>query len=227
MTVISGDAEITYKHPNQKLLSIKYKDYVFPHNPETTSFKCDRSYIKHKYPNLAGNELEDFSINAIVITGRGIFFGANAYKDFNRLFKEFKKDGVGDFSHPIYSEVTRGLMVSLESTVNAEVDTIEYSFEVVADTEPDTKEKIEPVVEVADTDIGKKSYRVGDIVDFKGGTHYVSSYSSSKGYKATAGKAKITLGPDCKGNGKAHPWHLIHTDNKSNVYGWVDEGTFS
>ena len=41
-----------------------------------------------------------------------------------------------------------------------------------------------------------------------------------------AGKAKITLGPDCAGNGKAHPWHLIHTDSQSNVYGWVDEGTF-
>ena len=41
-----------------------------------------------------------------------------------------------------------------------------------------------------------------------------------------AGKAKITLGPNCAGNGKAHPWHLVHMDSKSNVYGWVDEGTF-
>ena len=54
----------------------------------------------------------------------------------------------------------------------------------------------------------------------------MSSYSSAKGYNARAGKAKITLGPDCKGNGKAHPWHLIHTNSSSNVYGWVDEGTF-
>lgn len=70
------------------------------------------------------------------------------------------------------------------------------------------------------------SHKVGDIVQFKGGTHYVSSYSGAKGYSAKAGPAKITLGPDCKGNGKAHPWHLIHTDKTSNVYGWVDEGTF-
>lgn len=63
-------------------------------------------------------------------------------------------------------------------------------------------------------------------MNFHGGTHYVSSYSSAKGYNARAGKAKITLGPDCKGNGKAHPWHLIHTDSSSNVYGWVNEGTF-
>ena len=44
--------------------------------------------------------------------------------------------------------------------------------------------------------------------------------------ETTAGKAKITLGPNCAGNGKAHPWHLVHMDSKSNVYGWVDEGTF-
>lgn len=72
----------------------------------------------------------------------------------------------------------------------------------------------------------KKTYKVGDIVYFKGGAHYVSSWPGAKGYKATAGKAKITLGPDCAGNGKAHPWHLKHLDNKSNVEGWVNEGTF-
>ena len=75
-------------------------------------------------------------------------------------------------------------------------------------------------------EFGIKTYKVGDIVNFHGGKHYVSSYSSAKGYNARAGKAKITLGPDCKGNGKAHPWHLIHTNSSSNVYGWVDEGTF-
>ena len=72
----------------------------------------------------------------------------------------------------------------------------------------------------------KKEYKVGDIVNYHGGTHYVSSYSDSKGYKAKPGKAKITLDPNCRKNGKAHPWHLIHIDSSSNVYGWVDEGTF-
>ena len=72
----------------------------------------------------------------------------------------------------------------------------------------------------------KKTYKVGDIVNFHGGTHYFSSYPGARGYSARAGRAKITLGPDCRGNGHAHPWHLIHVDSSSNVYGWVDEGTF-
>lgn len=68
-----------------------------------------------------------------------------------------------------------------------------------------------------------KDYQVGDIVNFKGGAHYVSSYPGAKGYEARAGKAKIT---NKDGSGKAHPWHLIHADSGSNVYGWVDDGTF-
>lgn len=79
----------------------------------------------------------------------------------------------------------------------------------------------EPVVQNHQS--AQKSYNVGDIVNFKGGTHYVSSYPGSKGYNARAGKAKITIK---NGSGKAHPWHLIHVDSGSNVYGWVDDGTF-
>lgn len=74
----------------------------------------------------------------------------------------------------------------------------------------------------ADTE--KKSYQVGDIVNFHGGTHYVSSYPGAAGSSAKAGPAKITI---ANGSGKAHPWHLQTTDwSKSNVYGWVDNGTF-
>lgn len=69
----------------------------------------------------------------------------------------------------------------------------------------------------------KKGYSVGDIVNFHGGTHYYSSYPGAKGYSARAGQAKITI---ANGSGGAHPWHLIHTDSSSNVYGWVDDGTF-
>lgn len=68
-----------------------------------------------------------------------------------------------------------------------------------------------------------KTYNVGDVVNYKGGTHYVSSYSGSRGFTAKAGKAKITA----KNAGQAHPYHLIRTDSSSNVYGWVDAGTFT
>lgn len=70
----------------------------------------------------------------------------------------------------------------------------------------------------------KKEYKKGDIVQFNGGYHYVSSTASSPtGGKCAAGPAKITY----TAAGAPHPWHLVHTDGQSRVYGWVDDGTFS
>ena len=69
-----------------------------------------------------------------------------------------------------------------------------------------------------------KEYNVGDVVQFNGGSHYVSSYPGAQGYRAKAGPARITIK---NGSGKAHPWHLVHTDGTSDVYGWVDDGSFS
>ena len=68
-----------------------------------------------------------------------------------------------------------------------------------------------------------KSYAPGTEVIFNGGTHYVAS-DSNTGYTVKGtGKAKITKIAE----GAKHPYHLIHSDNSCNVYGWVDSGTFS
>ncbi len=69
-----------------------------------------------------------------------------------------------------------------------------------------------------------KDYKVGDIVQFNGGYHYISSTASNPtGTECAAGPAKITL----IAKGAKHPWHLIHTDSSTRVYGWVDDGTFN
>ena len=211
------------------LSRIRYKDFTFPNNTETTGFECERSYIKHKYPGLTGEELEDLGANAIIISGEGYFFGANAYNDFRSLYNEYKKEGVGTVSHPIFTQVTKGLMTSLKGYVDPGSNAIKIIFEIVADTVPNTKEVIatKPVTSNQSSQSTKKTYKTGDIVNFKGGKQYPNSYKNATGYSAKAGQAKITLDPTCKGNGGAHPWHLIKTSgSSSNVYGWVDTGTF-
>lgn len=60
--------------------------------------------------------------------------------------------------------------------------------------------------------------QVGDPVRFSGGMHYTSA-NGSTGYKAKAGPARVTRFLE----GRKHPYHVIHTDGTSNVYGWVDE----
>lgn len=67
----------------------------------------------------------------------------------------------------------------------------------------------------------KQAYKVGDVVQFVGNRHYVSM-SATAGKVCKPGPAKITAAATSVG--ARHPYHLIHTDGTSNVYGWVDAG---
>lgn len=61
------------------------------------------------------------------------------------------------------------------------------------------------------------TYKVGDIVQFAGGKHYANSQATS-GTTVKPGQAKVTaVAPAGK-----HPYHIVHTDSASTVYGWVD-----
>lgn len=68
------------------------------------------------------------------------------------------------------------------------------------------------------TSISGETLKIGDVVNFTGNRHYVSS-TGDDGYSCTPGEAKITLlAPKA-----AHPYHLVHTnESRSTVYGWVD-----
>lgn len=70
--------------------------------------------------------------------------------------------------------------------------------------------------EPAEEQGGGVSLEVGNVVYFQGTTHYSYSNATS-GYPCTPGPAKIVQKYDGR-----HPIALIHTDNTSNVYGWVD-----
>lgn len=62
------------------------------------------------------------------------------------------------------------------------------------------------------------SHKVGDVVQFTGNKHFASA-SAANGVTAKPGPAKITI----VSAGAKHPYHVVHTDGTSNVYGWVNE----
>lgn len=67
------------------------------------------------------------------------------------------------------------------------------------------------------------AFKVGDIVEFTGSTHYTSS-TGTCGTTAKPGKAKITIIV----TGTAHPYHLIaENGGGSTVYGWVNAADIS
>lgn len=65
----------------------------------------------------------------------------------------------------------------------------------------------------------KTTFKRGDIVEFIGDTQYLNAITTS-GIPATPGKARISMISN-NANTK-HPYHIIHVDSTSNVYGWVD-----
>lgn len=61
-------------------------------------------------------------------------------------------------------------------------------------------------------------YKIGDVVNFTGSVHYVSS-SAANGSSCKPGKVKITA---VYASGK-HPYHAIaEAGGGSTAYGWVD-----
>ena len=82
-----------------------------------------------------------------------------------------------------------------------------------------------PVVSAPSAPKTEWTPKVGDIVTFNGNTHYWSA-NAKNGSSCRPGTAKITAIYQL-GKSK-HPYHLIRTSgSKSNVYGWVDVGTFT
>ena len=65
--------------------------------------------------------------------------------------------------------------------------------------------------------------KVGDVVQFSGGPHYGSAAASTAAGTPKAGPAKVTRIV----KGAKHPYHIVHTDGQSSVYGWVDAANVS
>lgn len=68
------------------------------------------------------------------------------------------------------------------------------------------------------TPAASSAIALNDVVQFTGGPHYISSTATSYKVQPKAGPAKVTA----MAKGARHPYHVIHTDSSSTVYGWVD-----
>lgn len=125
--------------------------------------------------------------------------------------------GVGVFINIPHLGLNRTFYVDEDDhTFEGELHTMSLTLNLISEASTDNSGSGESTED--------KAYKVGDVVQFKGGKHYVSSTASSPAStNLAAGPAKITY----VAKGAAHPWHLVHMDSQTRVYGWVDEGTFS
>lgn len=108
------------------LKPMRYKDYTWPHNPETYAVEYRRQVAAHKVP-LGGYCLQDLGRTYRVLRGEGTFAGERAYEEFRTLAEVFDQAGPGLLVHPVWRTVS-AYFVTLELLEEPVPDYVRYSF---------------------------------------------------------------------------------------------------
>jgi spore coat assembly protein SafA len=110
-----------------ELTPMRYKDYVWPHNPETYSVTWQRKIAVHKVP-FGRYCMQEMGPGYRVMRGEGTFVGTSAYQEFQRLAAVFDQDGAGMLTHPVW-QAAQAHFVSLQLTEEPLPDYVRYAFE--------------------------------------------------------------------------------------------------
>ena len=109
-----------------RLKPMRYKDYTWPHNPETYTVEHRRQVAAHKVP-LGGWCLQDLGRTWRILRGEGTFAGEGAYEEFQTLAEVFFQEGPGLLVHPVWRTVN-AYFVTLEVLEEPLPDYVRYSF---------------------------------------------------------------------------------------------------
>lgn len=110
-----------------KLQPMRYKDYVWPHNPKTCEMTYKRSIAEIKLP-FGGWVMQDMGKTGRVLSGEGEFVGENAYEQFRALAAVFDRGGAGVLMHPVW-QMTNALFSSLTLAEEPRENYVRYYFE--------------------------------------------------------------------------------------------------
>lgn len=110
-----------------RLQPMRYKDYVWPHNPRTYSISYRRVVATHKVP-YGYYTMENLGQSYRVMTGSGEFVGGGAYEEFKKLATVYYTGGDGILVHPCWQSA-HVYFVSLKLTQIPQPDYVAYSFE--------------------------------------------------------------------------------------------------
>lgn len=109
-----------------RLTPMRYKDYIWPNNPESYRISFRRSVAAHKLPG-GTYAMQDLGTAWRVLEGEGAFAGAGAYEEFKRLATVFHRGGAGVLVHPVWM-TTRAYFVELEVLQEPTPDYVRYRF---------------------------------------------------------------------------------------------------
>ncbi len=109
-----------------KLTAMRYKDYVWPHNPRTYTIDYQRNVTVQKVP-FGRYHLQDLGLTRRVMRGEGEFVGEGAYDEFKRLASAFYLPGPGPLIHPVW-QAAEVYFVDLSLRQEPRADYVAYSF---------------------------------------------------------------------------------------------------
>lgn len=109
------------------LAPMRYKNYIWPHNPATYSITYERQVAVHKVP-FGRYCTQDLGLGCRVMRGQGEFAGEEAYEAFKRLASVFYDGGPGLLIHPLW-QISNAYFTALKLEQEPLPDYVRYSFE--------------------------------------------------------------------------------------------------
>lgn len=106
---------------------MRFKDYVWPHNPRVYEINYKKDIVSHRMP-FGLYTLQNMGRQHRVMRGEGEFAGQGAYEEFKKLATVFYDSKPGVLTHPLWDTTTAyfaALQVEQEPTENY----VRYSFE--------------------------------------------------------------------------------------------------
>lgn len=109
-----------------ELSPMRYKNYIWPHNPRVYSIDYRRKMAVHKTP-FGLFRLQDLGRTNRIMEGEGEFIGSDAYGQFGQLANVFYNGGPGLLVHPLW-QAANAYFVSLRLEQEPRPDYVRYSF---------------------------------------------------------------------------------------------------
>ena len=109
------------------LSPMRFKSFVWPHNPRVYSITYERKIAVHKIP-FGRHYLQSLGQTRRVLKGEGEFVGKGAYDKFKELATVFYEETPGTLVHPVWM-TTMAWFAGLELRQEPRRDYVAYSFE--------------------------------------------------------------------------------------------------
>ncbi len=109
------------------LSPMRFKNFVWPHNPRVYSITYERKLAAHKIP-FGRHYLQSLGQTRRVLRGEGEFVGEGAYDTFKALANVFYEEAPGVLVHPVWMTTT-AWFAGLELRQEPRRDYVAYAFE--------------------------------------------------------------------------------------------------